>query len=227
MAQDQIADVINVHRVPDLLASPGDAFRFAQPWSWAADGSAVAAAVRFGAVSASVVAIGLASVSESADWRPLVDSAQQPEISPDGRWIAYSSTIASARSGLIQVYVARLPGLDDERQVSVSAEPSHQPTWSPDGRSLFYLEGMPATVVRRVTVEANESGAPVIGTPERWVDYPYWSRPATDRVFDISSDGQRILAISSPGQAGGRPVAPRINIVQHWTEELKRLVPTD
>jgi hypothetical protein len=166
------------------------------------------------------------SARGTTGWQLLMAEAQQPAISPDGQWIAYVSTVRAARAGLIQVYIARLPGLGDARQVSVSTEPAHQPTWSADGRSLFFLEGMPATVVLRVSVEASESGAPVIGTPERWLSFPYWSRPDTNRVFDLSPDGQRILAISSSDQANGRPVASRINIVQNWVEELKRLVPT-
>jgi hypothetical protein len=45
------------------------------------------------------------------------------------------------------------------------------------------------------------------------------------RVYDVSPDGQRFLMIKAPG-AGAGPAPPALIVVQHWDEELKRLVPT-
>ena len=45
------------------------------------------------------------------------------------------------------------------------------------------------------------------------------------RSYDVSRDGQRFLMIKEGG--GDRTAAPvSIIVVQHWVEELKRLVPT-
>ena len=45
------------------------------------------------------------------------------------------------------------------------------------------------------------------------------------RTYDISSDGQRLLMIKGGG--AGENVAPAsLVVVQHWLEELQRLVPT-
>ena len=42
--------------------------------------------------------------------------------------------------------------------------------------------------------------------------------------YDISPDGQRFLVLKA---AESEPrTSPSIIVVQHWTEELKRLVPT-
>ena len=44
-------------------------------------------------------------------------------------------------------------------------------------------------------------------------------------TYDVSPDGQRFLMIKAPGtDAGAAP--PALIVVQHWDEELKRLVPT-
>jgi hypothetical protein len=44
------------------------------------------------------------------------------------------------------------------------------------------------------------------------------------RNYDITADGQRFLMIKAPGgDATGAP--PQIVVVQHFDEELKRLVP--
>jgi hypothetical protein len=43
------------------------------------------------------------------------------------------------------------------------------------------------------------------------------------RNYDVSSDGQRFLRIKNGG-ADQTAAAPKVIVVQHWTEELKRLV---
>ena len=42
------------------------------------------------------------------------------------------------------------------------------------------------------------------------------------RTYDVSPDGRRFLMIK---QAANEATAPQIIVVQHWLEELKRLVP--
>ena len=60
------------------------------------------------------------------------------------------------------------------------------------------------------------------GDPERLFEFPWFSGPG--RVYDIGSDGRFLIAM---------PVVPpdaerrQINIVRHWTEELKAQVPTE
>ena len=44
--------------------------------------------------------------------------------------------------------------------------------------------------------------------------------------YDISLDGQRFLMIKEGGGADQTAAPPQVIVVQHWTEELKRLVPT-
>jgi hypothetical protein len=46
------------------------------------------------------------------------------------------------------------------------------------------------------------------------------------RMYDIASDGQRFLVIKQ-GVGSEQTAAPAsLIVVQHWVEELKRLVPT-
>lgn len=59
----------------------------------------------------------------------------QPDISPDGRWIAY----ASNETGTFEVYVDAFPGLGQKTRVSPNG--GTQPQWRGDGRELFYLGG--------------------------------------------------------------------------------------
>jgi hypothetical protein len=43
------------------------------------------------------------------------------------------------------------------------------------------------------------------------------------RQYDVTADGQRFLMIKDESRS--TDAAPTISVVQHWTEELKRLVP--
>jgi serine/threonine protein kinase len=60
-------------------------------------------------------------------------STDEPCVSPDGRWIAFSSL----ESGHPEVYIAAFPGFTDKRQVSNSG--GVQPRWRDDGKELYYL----------------------------------------------------------------------------------------
>ena len=53
----------------------------------------------------------------------------------------------------------------------------------------------------------------------------YVSAGTAGRTYDVSPDGQQFLMIKAPGTDKGLAPAALI-VVQHWDEELKRLVPT-
>jgi len=66
------------------------------------------------------------------------------------------------------------------------------------------------------------------GTPTKLLEGRYFTgsgNNAAGRTYDVSSDGQRFLIIKAPAtDASAAP--PALIVVQPWTEELKRLVPT-
>ena len=45
------------------------------------------------------------------------------------------------------------------------------------------------------------------------------------RTYDIAPDGQRFLMIKEGGGTDQTAAPASLIVVQHWTEELKRLVP--
>ncbi len=153
--------------------------------------------------------------------RPLIQTEfqdQGPELSPDGRWLAYQS----AESGDIEVYVRPFPATDTGRwQISVGG--GSQPLWSRDGRELFYLNAR-----RQLTVITVQNGSGFsASTPRQLLDQAYVSDAVANstRTYDVSSDGRRFLMIkASPSTTRARD--PEVVVVLNWTEELKRLVPT-
>jgi hypothetical protein len=64
-------------------------------------------------------------------------------------------------------------------------------------------------------------------TPTTLVKEGYYLNPFGNgsRPYDIAPDGQ-FLMIKEGGAADQTDAAPKVIVVQHWYEELKRLVPT-
>ena len=144
----------------ETLASFDEAEHRVRPYSWSPEGSALVIEINNPDTGQDV---GLVSVDGTGEWEPLIQTAadeQEPVISPDGRWIAYTSD----ETGEGQVYVQRFPDLGDRRQISVGG--GRRPTWSRDGSALIYLGGgPPPTAVMRVTVQDDAAAVgPVVGT---------------------------------------------------------------
>ena len=55
-------------------------------------------------------------------------------------------------------------------------------------------------------------------------DAPARAAGSSGRTYDVSPDGLRFLMIKAPG-TDASTAPPALIIVQHWDEELKRLVP--
>ena len=104
----------------------------------------------------------------------------------------------------------------------VSTAGGTRPLWARSGQELFYVS--PTGALMRVGVERGPSWAattPTLLVKEGYFTIPNW----WGRSYDIS---RRRPAV--PDDQGGRRRRDRraasIIVVQHWVEELKRLVPT-
>jgi len=140
-------------------------------------------------------------------------SETYPEISPDGRWIAYSSN-ESKRS---EVYIRPFPGPGGKWQISVSG--GMQPLWSKNGKQLFYRWRDQVWIV-----DVQLDGGLVIGNRRMLFEKPGYTVGGPIRSYELSLDGQRFLMVKMDTRKP-TPVTEMI-LVQNWFEELKRLVPT-
>ena len=138
-------------------------------------------------------------------------------VSPDGRWLAYESN----SSGSFEIYVRPFPNVDGGQWL-VSTAGGRQPLWARSGKELFYVGADGALL--RAPVEASGTTWNA-GTPMKLFEGRYVTGSGTLlRTYDVSPDGQRFLMIKAPGTDAGTAV-PALIVVQHWDEELKRLVP--
>jgi serine/threonine-protein kinase len=153
---------------------------------------------------------------------PLLAAAyheRNAELSPDGRFMAYQSD----ESGRFEVYVRPFPNVDADR-VQISNAGGAYPLWSRDGRELFYLEGNTPQDRRLMAVLIEPPNGRFVFRERRSVlPWPYVA--GEGRSYDVALDGLRFLAIKEGTGDAANPI--EIVIVQNWTEELQRLVPTN
>lgn len=120
-----------------------------------------------------------------------------PQISPDGRWMAYMSP----ESGRQEIYVAPFPG--PGRQTRVSPGGGVDPAWRADGREIIYLDGGSA-VSAELTIERDTVRVGAV-TPL----FPH-VKAGPRKQHDVSPDG-RILAVTRNAAAGAVPLTLLVN----------------
>jgi serine/threonine-protein kinase len=165
--------------------------------------------------------IGEPGRSSTSEVRPLLAtpfSERNGAVSPDGRWLAYESN----ESGQFEIYVRPFPEVEAGKW-PVSAGGGTRPLWARSGRELFYRA--PDGAVMGVQVEAG-GGRFRPSPPATLVEARYYGGGSSflGRTYDVTPDGARFLMIKEGGESTDT-AAPAIVVVQHWVEELKRLVP--
>ena len=151
---------------------------------------------------------------------PLVqtdEADEEPAVSPDGRWLAYTGKDAAGAN----VFVRPYPQVDAGR-FQISTADGDSPLWSRDGKQLFYISRGRAMSVPIETAPAFRAGSPAV-----MFDLPpfYTSSLRTRRQWDIAPDGERFLIMNPGDPATGEHSQSRLVVVLNWYEELKRLVP--
>jgi len=134
--------------------------------------------------------------------------------------MAYSAGEAGAGSLFVQPF----PTTGAKYQISKTT--GLHPTWSPDGKELFYFAGGGGG--QFVTVSVTTRPTFTFGNPVS-VPSPFLDRGVVfERNNDITLDGKRFLGVVAAGQnaTSGAPAAPQIQVVLNWFEELKARVPT-
>jgi dipeptidyl aminopeptidase/acylaminoacyl peptidase len=164
-------------------------------------------------------AIGQIAIERPSDVKLLVKSEfcnDRGVVSPDGHSIAYRSNV----SGRDEIYVERYPELGSRQQISTGG--GRVPLWSRDGRELFFSS---LDSRQMLAVPAQSGTTLVAGRPQVLFVGAMFPTQSEARPYDIAPDG-RFLIIRSGQAEGDGGAAANLIVVQNWTEELKRLVPT-
>ena len=141
---------------------------------------------------------------------PIVQSTfeeRYPEVSPDGKWMAYQSN----ESGRWEIYITAFPGGGAKWQVSGVGGASAK--WRKDSKEIFYLD----LSDNLVAVDVNASGSSVqLGTP-----HTLFQAIGVQREYgpyEVSADGKRFLLNSGNLNKSSDP----FTLVQNWPSELKK-----
>jgi serine/threonine-protein kinase len=168
--------------------------------------------------------VGAMRLDGSRQVRPLLGTlhANNGMLSPDGRWLTYQSN----DSGTTQVFVRPYPAVNSGRW-QVSTNGGTQPLWAHDGQELFYLASDGALM--RVSVGKGLIWAP--SAPTKVFERRYYVGSGfvggnPFRNYDVSADGQRFLMMKAGSGDEDDTYPQQIVVVQHFDEELKRIVPT-
>ena len=138
------------------------------------------------------------------------------EISPDGRWLAYTS-YGHESVGRSEVYVRPFPAVESGGPWQISSAGGNHPMWSRSGRELFF-EGEDA--LNAVSVPAGPTFTS--GKPQRLFAIAPYAGSTVDRSFDISPDGKRFLIVKPTISLTSHP---SIVVVSHWFDEVKAKMP--
>jgi len=130
------------------------------------------------------------------------DDELAPDVSPDGKWLAY----VSEYSGSDEVYVTTFPETGSRFKVSNGG--GHSPVWAPDGRTLYYVSGLSMIAASIETEPRFRVTSRKTLFEGRFVQYR-WSRQ-----YDVHPDGTRFVLIENPMRGN-------VEVVTRWFDEIR------
>jgi Tol biopolymer transport system component len=134
-------------------------------------------------------------------------SEYAPRLSPNGKWIAYSSN----EDGTSQIYVQPFPPTGAHYPVTDAG--GIMPVWSPDGRHIYYIA---AGTMLAATIETAPNFR-VLARDSVFSVQPYNLAGGVHAAYDVSPDGKHLLLIR-PARAENDLV-----LVHNWLTEVRRL----
>jgi serine/threonine-protein kinase len=151
----------------------------------------------------------------SAGAKPLPYAAspadeRHPALSPDGRWLAYTSNESSSYQIIVQAF-------PDPAGGKFTVASGRFPRWRRDGRELYFIDGETLVALSVRT----EPTFKVLGTT-RLFDVPFV--PGINELtipYDVTADGQRFL-VTARTQPASTSTATEIRIVLGWQRFLRQ-----
>jgi Tol biopolymer transport system component len=139
----------------------------------------------------------------------------QGALSPDGKWMAYTSN----ESGRLDIYAQPFPATGGKWLISTGG--GVQPRWRRDGKELYYVSAPPQKLM---AVDVKTDGAmfqasvphPLFDVPGIPVNGP--GAGTLSGSYSVSADGQKFLVAIQPTADMSNP----LSIVLNWTAILKK-----
>jgi serine/threonine protein kinase len=129
------------------------------------------------------------------------------QISPDQRWILYSSD----PSGQLEVYIESMLG-GAPRQVSVGG--GMNPHWRANGRELYFISGR-----KVMAVDVKPGPDLTFSAPHEMFTEPNLLTDTRGVTYQPSTDGKQFLMLLP---VGGAPAARPLTVVSNWQAALRK-----
>jgi Tol biopolymer transport system component len=127
-------------------------------------------------------------------------------ISPDGKWIVYSSD----ETGRTEVYSQAFPSPGGKVQISTSG--GERPRWSRDGKEIYYI-----APDRKMMAVPVRSGATLDAGQPQALFNSHLSVTDLNARFDVSKDGRFLIPVE-PEQSNANP----LTVIVNWPATLRK-----
>jgi len=135
-----------------------------------------------------------------------------PALSPDGRWLAYSSN----ETGDFEIYVVPFPNTHAAKW-AISTAGGMEPVWSHRGNELFYRDSSENLIAAELTTKPTFS----VGRTTRLFPAGKFGASRYGSRYAVTSDGTRFL-MARPLETS----APdKLVVVENWFEEVRATGP--
>lgn len=202
-------------------------------------------------VSAKAAEILYGSIAETSDlWRVKtdngevsvvaneVDSEFWPDVSPDGKGVAYQSIAQAERP-----YSGSVMATDTDGKAYVVSRQGFAPAWSPDGKSIAFLKRTESDVELWQAGSRGDSAIKISGenvAVPGYITSPYirlgtnsfsWSPDSGRLAFTSSSGGASNLWIAPSNGSPGKKLTDNSDMAKHfnyplWTPDGNRIILT-
>jgi dipeptidyl aminopeptidase/acylaminoacyl peptidase len=149
-----------------------------------------------------------------------VQRVGDPQLSPDGRWIAYQISVpdVEANRSRTQLYLVSVDG-GTPKQLTSGASSASTPRWAPDGKWIIYVMGDQIHAVevatgqdKQITNISTGAGDPVVSPDGRWIAfvsdiYPDCADDACNKQRDEQTEANKVKAHVVEGGL----------LYRHWT----------
>jgi serine/threonine-protein kinase len=132
-------------------------------------------------------------------------------ISPSGQWLAH---VAPDANGRLEIFVQSFTTA--ERIAQISTAGGTEPRWSPDGRTLYYLQDdklIAVPIEPGPTFSFGRSQPLITGLPQWAID--------SGQTYHLAPDGDRFLMMQ---WAAVRAGSNELRVVFNWFSDLRRAV---
>jgi Tol biopolymer transport system component len=174
---------------------------------WSADGRFILYQTTHPSTRSDIWALPVAPRGEPFPVVNTPSDERQAQVSPDGRWVAYTSNT----SGRDEIWVQRFPDAGEKWPVSTAG--GSQPQWRRDGRELFYI----SKDVRLMAVDVDGSGSTFdAGVPATLFALKFTDQLAARNNFMPAADGTRFLINTSYSGS-----VSDVAVVLDWTSVIR------